>query len=75
MSDTIKIMTPEGKEMELVFQEGCFDSLIEAGVSLEEIEELKRETIEMFKSGQAFENATPVSEEDMEELTKRNTRH
>lgn len=75
MSETIKIMTPEGKEMELVFQEGCFDSLLEDGLSLEEIEELKRETIEMFKSGKAFEGATPVSEEELAEFSKPNTRH
>lgn len=75
MSETIKIMTPEGKELDIVFQEGCFDSLLEAGVSLEEIEELKRETIEMFKSGKAFDEARLVSEEEMESFPQPHTRH
>lgn len=70
--------TGEPKEMTLVFQEGCFDSLIEAGISLEELEELKQQTIESFKSGQAFLEATPLTEEDEAELeailSKRQTR-
>jgi len=67
-SEEIKVMTPEGKELTLVFQEGCFDSLIEAGVPLEEIEQLKQETIKAFQSGQAFEDAQPISDEDAEML-------
>lgn len=74
-NEEIKVMaidpeTGAEKEMTLVFQEGCFDSLIEAGISLEELEELKQHTIESFKSGQAFLEATPITEEDEAEIEK-----
>lgn len=82
-NEEIKVMaidpeTGEEKEMTLVFQEGCFDSLIEAGISLEELEELKQQTIEAFKSGAAFTEARPLTDEDEQELmefiNKRQTR-
>jgi hypothetical protein len=67
--------TGEMKEMTISFAPGCFDGLLEDGVSVDEMNELIEKTIELFASGKAFEDAVPLDPEDMELLVPKNVRH
>jgi hypothetical protein len=50
---------------EVVFAEGCFDHL---DLSQEEIDELKAQIIEQCQSGDVWDTAQPLSEEEEEEI-------
>lgn len=62
----------------VVFAEGCFDALVEDGMTQEEIDAFKAEVERMFASGEAEANSRPVDDADFAEieeaLSKRKTR-
>jgi len=58
-------MTEENKKMEIVFAPGCFDNF--EGTQ-EELDEMIANIQRMAESGEMFEKAVPLSEEDLEEM-------
>jgi hypothetical protein len=54
------------KKMKIVFAPGCFDNL---DMTQEEMDELLAEINRMVDSGEMLENAVPVSELDLDDLS------
>jgi hypothetical protein len=63
-------MMDENKKMEVVFAPGCFDDF--QGTP-EELAELIAEIHKMADSGEIFENARPLSEEEAAEFLAKQT--
>lgn len=65
----------EQEKLKVVFAEGCFDGF---DGTPEELQELIAEIHRLVDTGEIFEEAVPVTEEDIEEIeileAKRNTR-
>jgi hypothetical protein len=73
MNQDIKVNVPQEdgttKEMTIVFQEGCFDGLLaDDEITQEEIDELIKDLIKAAESGELFQNAKPVTEEEWEQI-------
>lgn len=67
MKKPIMIMCPDGVEREFRFDKHAFD-----GMSQEEIDEVSGLIEKAIESGNFFENATPMTEADFEELRRNN---
>ena len=53
------------KKLKVIYAEGCFDELAEE-MTQEELDALTKEIQTMVDSGEIFENAEPLSEEESE---------
>lgn len=69
----IIVIQPDGteKEMEVAFMDGCFDGLLEDGITEEELEKIKLEILEEFSSGRAFEEGTLIEDEEWEQIQRK----
>lgn len=64
------------KELTVVFQEGCFDGLLEDDeITQQDIDDLISEITKAAESGDLFKNAKPVTEEEWAQIQQQmNTR-
>lgn len=72
----VVVDTADGRELKIVFTPGCFDNF---DGTQEELNALVDEIKGLFASGEVFERATPVDEDDpiykeLAEIEKPNTR-
>jgi len=70
-----KVMVPQPdgteQEMTVVFMDGCFDGMLEDGVTPEELESIRQEILHAIQSGKFFEESEPVEDEEWEQITQK----
>ena len=57
------------KKPKIEFAEGCFDHLLDDGMTQEEIDELVEHITELANAGKLFEDAQELSPEELEQVT------
>ena len=73
MNQNVKVNVPQEdgttKEMTIVFTEGCFDGLFDDDeITQEDIDALVAEITKAAESGELFQKAQPVTEEEWEQI-------
>jgi len=73
MKTDVKVNVPQEdgttKEMTIVFHEGCFDGLFDDNeITQQDIDDLINELVKAAESGELFQKAQPVTEEEWEQI-------
>ena len=73
MNKDVKVNVPQEdgttKEMTIVFHDGCFDGVLDdIKITQEDIDDLVNDLVKAAESGELFQNAHPVTEEEWEQI-------
>jgi hypothetical protein len=73
MNKDVQVNVPQEdgttKEMTIVFADGCFDGLLDdIEITQQDIDDLINDLVKAAESGELFQNAKPITEEEWEQI-------
>jgi hypothetical protein len=73
MNKDVQVNVPQEdgttKEMTIVFADGCFDGLLDdIEITQQDIDDLINHLVKAAESGELFQNAKPITEEEWEQI-------